>query len=362
MGQVRIDWRLKAILPVAAVLLAGLLSFVWVTFSFEASERQHVILVAAGGAVVICAVILVVLAVLIQRPLLELRHKIASLRDGDLNVTASFAGRNDAIGDLGNDFNEMVRQLRESREQLQLAHRTQMSRAEHLATLGELAAGLAHEIRNPLAGIAGVIDLIGNDLPESSPARDVWKDVKQELRHIQNILNDLLDYARPHPLEIHSANLNVTTERAVSMARQQVLSKPIQIELTTAENLPPVNHDPEQLQQVLMNLLLNAIQSIEVEGRIEVKLESQDDFAAIMVSDTGRGIDPSQLPNIFRPFFTTKRTGTGLGLSLAQRVMQAHGGRIEVTSSKAQGTRFTVLLPLEKEVEKEYSKQSGKYV
>ena len=114
LAQIRINWRLKAILPVAIVLLAGLLAFVWLTLSFELHERQKVILVAAGGALAICVVMLVILAVLIQRPLIELRQKISRLRDGDMTVTASFAAQNDELGDLGRDFNEMVRQLRKS--------------------------------------------------------------------------------------------------------------------------------------------------------------------------------------------------------------------------------------------------------
>ncbi len=116
LAQIRINWRLKAVLPVAGalLLLTGLLAFDWVTFSFNLSGRQKVIVIAAGGAVTVCAVMLVVLAVLIQRPLIELRHKIAQLRDGDLTVTASFARHNDELGDLGRDFNEMVRQLREN--------------------------------------------------------------------------------------------------------------------------------------------------------------------------------------------------------------------------------------------------------
>jgi two-component system NtrC family sensor kinase len=347
-AQVRIDWRLKTVLPVAAVLLAGLLVFVWVTLSITGPERQKVILVAAGGAVAICAAVLAGLAVIIRRPLIELQQKIAQLRDGDLDVTASFAGRNDEIGDLGRNFNEMVRQLRESREQIQEAHRTQMSRAEHLATLGELAAGLAHEIRNPLAGIAGVIEFIGRDLPASSPAREVWKEVQQETKHIQRILNDLLDYARPRAPELHAADLNSTAEYAVKLARQQVLSRPIEIEMLPAVDLPPVEHDPAQIQQVLLNLLLNAIQAIDGAGRVEVRLESRDGFALVTVTDTGHGIDPDQLPNIFRPFFTTKGKGTGLGLSLAQRIVQAHSGRIEVTSTRGKGTQFAVWLSLRK--------------
>ena len=346
MAGVRIDWRLKAVLPVAAVLLGGLLVFVWVTISMGGPERQKVILVAAGGAVAICAVMLVVLAVLFQRPLIELGQKIGLLRDGDLTVTASFADRNDEIGDLGRNFNEMVRQLKESRVMLQKIHETQMSRAEHLATLGELAAGLAHEIRNPLAGIAGVLEVIGHDLPESSPVREVWKEVQQEIRHIQRILSDLLDYARPHSPEFRVSDLNATVEHAVRLARQQVLSRPIEIAFVPMPHLPPVEHDTAQIQQMLLNLMLNAIQAIDGPGRVEILLDSKDGSALMSVSDTGRGIDPAQLPHIFRPFFTTKGKGTGLGLSLAHRIVETHGGRIEVESTRGKGTRFNIWLSL----------------
>lgn len=340
------NWRIKAVLPVAGVLLAGIVLFVWVTISFEDPERRAVILVAVAGAVAICAVLLVALALLIQRPLVELQQKIARLQSGDLSVSVGFAGRSDEIGQLGRDFNEMVRQLRQSREELEKLHRTQMSRAEHLATLGELAAGLAHEIRNPLAGIAGVIEIIGRDLPPSSPNREVLVEVQQEVLHIKRILSDLLDYARPKPPEFCVADLNATAEHAVSLARQQTLSRPIEIELQRADGMPPMAHDTGQIQQVLLNLLLNAIQAIPSEGRVRVELESQADFARVAVSDTGRGISPEHLPNIFRPFFTTKGQGTGLGLSLAHRIAEAHGGRIEVESQPGKGSRFVVWLPL----------------
>lgn len=335
-------------MPVAGVLLAGLLVFLWVTLSFEQSQRHAVILVAAAGAVAIGAVLLLVLAVLIQRPLVELQKKIAQVRAGDFSVSVGFAGRTDEIGELGRNFNAMVRELRETREELQRLHRTQMSRAEHLATLGELAAGLAHEIRNPLAGVAGVIDVIGRELPEGSPNREILKEVQGEVLHIKQILSELLDYARPKPPNFQPADLNATAEHAVALARQLTLSRPIEIKLAKAENLPPVEHDPMQIQQLLLNLMLNAIQAIGEAGRIDVILESRNSFAAITVSDTGRGIAPEHLPNIFRPFFTTKGQGTGLGLSLARRIAEDHGGRIEVVSQPGAGTRFTLLLPMEK--------------
>ena len=194
------------------------------------------------------------------------------MRQGDLNVEVNFAKRNDEIGDLGRDFNDMVRQLRESREEIQRLYRTQMSRAEHLATLGELATGLAHEIRNPLAGIAGVMEIVGRDLPESSPAREVLSEVQQEILQIKRILSDLLETARPKPPDFRPSDLNSTAEHAVSLARQQALSRPIEIKLSKAHELAPVEHDAGQIQQVLLNLLLNALQAIDDAGNIRVRL------------------------------------------------------------------------------------------
>jgi signal transduction histidine kinase len=347
LSSVRFNWQLKAILPVAFVLLAGLLLFTLATVSLRDPERHAVLIVAGVGAIVICAVSIIALAHFVQRPMVELQEKIAQVSEGNLDVAVSFAKRNDEIGDLGRNFNHMLQQLRESREEIDTLHRTQMSRAEHLATLGELAAGLAHEIRNPLAGIAGVMEIIGRDLPSTSPARAVVKDVRLEVAQINRILTDLLETARPHPPQICRSNLNTTVEHAVMLARQQVFSKPIKIELQHAADLAEVEHDSDQIHQVLLNLLLNAVQATDGAGTVRVDIGSRGDFATVDVSDTGRGISPRNLPNIFRPFFTTKGNGTGLGLSLARRIVEEHQGRIEVSSVEGKGSKFTVLLPFQ---------------
>jgi signal transduction histidine kinase len=328
------------------VLLNGLILFVLATVSLQQTERHAVLLVASSGAVAICAVMILVLAVLIHRPVRELQEKIARVGTGELDSEVKFANRNDEIGDLGRNFNQMVRQLRDSRDEIQRLHQTQMSRAEHLATMGELAAGLAHEIRNPLAGIAGVIEIIGRDLPASSPARAVVKEVRQEVMQINRIVSDLLECARPKPPETRLSDINATVEHAVMFARQQALSKSIDIEFR--HDLLPleVEHDSNQVNQVLLNLLLNSIQSIDHSGKITVTVERHDGVAAIAISDTGRGIAPEHLPHIFRPFYTTKGNGTGLGLSLARRIVEEHGGRIEVSSTLGHGSTFIVFLPL----------------
>ncbi len=347
LSSVRVNWQIKALLPVVFVLLAGLLLFIVATVSFRDPERHAVLIVAGAGAVVICGVSIGALAYFIQRPMVELQEKIELVSEGNLDVAVSFSKRNDEIGDLGRNFNHMLQQLRESREEIETLHRTQMSRAEHLATLGELAAGLAHEIRNPLAGIAGVIEIIGRDLPSTSPARAVVKDVRQEITQINRILTDLLETARPHPPQVCVSNLNTTVEHAVMLARQQVLSKPIKIELQQAPDLTEVEHDSDQIHQVLLNLLLNAVQAMDSAGAgmVRVEIGSRGDYASVIVSDTGRGIPAQNIPNIFRPFYTTKGNGTGLGLSLARRIVEEHHGRIEVSSVVGKGSKFTVLLP-----------------
>ena len=345
LSSVRVNWQLKAILPVGLVLLAGLLLFTLATVSLRDPDRHAVLIVAGAGAVAICAVSMFVLAYLIQRPMVELQAKMQQVSEGNLDVAVTFSQRNDEIGDLGRNFNHMMQQLRESRDEIERLHRTQMSRAEHLATLGELATGLAHEIRNPLAGIAGVIEIVGRDLPATSPARAVVKDVRLEITRISRTLTDLLETARPRRPEIRRSNLNTTVEHAVMLARQQVLSRPIKIELQRAPHLPEVEHDSDQIHQVLLNLLLNAVQAMDGAGKVCVEIDTRDGYASVVVSDTGRGISPQNLPNIFRPFYTTKGDGTGLGLSLARRIVEDHHGRIEVSSVVGNGSKFTVLLP-----------------
>ncbi len=343
--RMRMNWQIKTLLPVVLALLNGLLLFIAASASFADPERHSILIIAVIGALAICAVLIVTLALVVRRPMLELQQKIQRVSDGDLNATVSFSQRNDDIGDLGRNFNTMVRQLRENRKEIERLHRTQMTRAEHAATLGELAAGLAHEIRNPLAGIAGVMDIVGRDLPPSSPAMNVLADVREEVLRINRIVSDLLETARPKPPVFQLADLNATAEHAVMVARQQTLGKPIKLQCMKAIGLPPVEHDPGQIHQVLLNLLLNAIQALDGPGSVTVTVDMLGHEAQIEVADTGPGIPPETLPNIFRPFFTTKGHGTGLGLSLAKRIVEDHGGQLTVTSTVGHGSAFLLQLP-----------------
>jgi signal transduction histidine kinase len=347
-----ISWQLKAVLPVVAVLLLGLLTFQGVLLTLEIPHGRWILIVAAAGAVAICGVLLAVLVILVERPLRELKTTIERVRSGDLSARVKFARRDDDIGELGRQFNQMVEQLEKNQHEIERLHEREMARAEHLATIGELAAGLAHEIRNPLAGIAGVMDVIGKELPKDSTSLAVLPEVMNEIKHIQLILNDLLAYAKPRSPVFRQADLGETVEQAVLLAKQQVRTRPIMIAFETPSNPVEIHHDPAQVQQVVLNLLLNAIQAIAGEGSVEVKIEKEGGYALIRVKDTGRGISHEALGKIFKPFFTTRKEGTGLGLSLAKGVVDAHGGRIEVKSEIGKGSEFRVSLPVEESTRK----------
>jgi hypothetical protein len=234
----------------------------------------------------------------------------------------------------------------------QRVHDAEMVHAEHLATLGELAAGVAHEIRNPLAGIAGAIEIITKEFPADHPDREVLEDLRQEVRRIEKTLDDLLVYARPKPPLFGRANLKETVARTLQLARQQTGNKKVDFSIQIPASLPPFLVDSEQLHQVLLNLVLNGIQAIELEGRISIEAKACEadgpnlpGYIEIAVSDTGAGIPAEHLERIFRPFYTTKRGGTGLGLSLCRRILVAHGGALSAESQLKQGSRFTIRLP-----------------
>jgi two-component system, NtrC family, sensor kinase len=343
-----IRWQWKVFIPIIAVLSLSIVAIYAVLRTQHASEVQWILFAAVSCAILLSFVLLSVLSVLIDRPLEELMQTIAQVRKGDLAARVEFAKRKDEVGRLGQQFNEMIQQLDENRREIERFHKREMARAEHLATLGELAAGLAHEIRNPLAGIAGVVEIMTKELPAQSPSRAVIDEVHREILHIQAILNDLLSYSRPRPPNFHVANLNTTVEQAVELSRQQVRNKPIEVKFVPNPSLPPVEHDPALIQQVILNLLLNGIQAISGPGEVRAELLQDREMVFVQVADTGRGISAEALPKIFKPFFTTRKEGTGLGLSLANGIVQSHGGRIEVTSTAGKGAQFKVVLPVQR--------------
>ena len=234
----------------------------------------------------------------------------------------------------------------------------ELGRAAQLSLVGELAAGLAHEVKNPLAGIQGAVDILIRRRDAHDPEREALVGVRQEVERIDNIVRALLDRARPRLVTARPNSLTEVARRAVNLARAQMASGSagghrvnIHFEAPADPIVAPV--DAAQIEDAVLNLIINAIEATDGDGHVWVRLsrslndaagDSQEE-AIIEVSDNGRGISETDLGRIFTPFFTSRPGGTGLGLPAVRRITRAHGGRIEVKSSPGQGATFTIHLP-----------------
>jgi PAS domain S-box-containing protein len=237
---------------------------------------------------------------------------------------------------------------------------TELQQAAQLSLVGELAAGLAHEIKNPLAGIQGTVDILIRRRDANDPETEALKAIRHEVERIDGTVRALLDRARPRALSLARTSLTELVWRAVGMARSQAIGAVarghrVRIEFEPpSEDIEPVA-DASQIEDAVLNLIINAIEAIRGDGRIAVSIrraasESEAEFdeeAVIEVVDNGGGIYEEDLARIFHPFFTTTKGGTGLGLPAVRRIVRAHGGRVEAKSTPGEGSTFTIYLPLD---------------
>jgi len=215
-----------------------------------------------------------------------------------------------------------------------------------------MAAGLAHEIRNPLGSIQGVAELLGDDAPAGSRKRELFDVLRKESKRLGTVVDDFLNFARPRPLTLAPVDISAVVERSVAQMQIDAGARSIAIDTRLAPQLPRVQADAELLHQVFLNLLLNAIAASPDHGRIEVTTagmsRNSQTAVAITVHDWGMGIPEDALPRVFDPFFTTRETGTGLGLSISHTIVTDHGGSIEIESTPDNGCAVTVTLPVTK--------------
>lgn len=230
----------------------------------------------------------------------------------------------------------------------------EQARLEQVARLGEMVAGLAHEIKNPLAGIQGAVDILIQRRPTNDPERKVLEDVRHEVNRIDNAMHVLLNRARPRQFNFQPCSLSETVQRAVGLGQAIAASATkgrVKINFSAPADPVVLLIDANQVEDAVLNLILNALDAIEGPGEINISVANDNvhnnhvPYAKVLVSDTGRGIPPENLQRIFNPFFTTNPQGTGLGLPAVRRIMRAHGGRVEVFSTLGQGTSFLLSLP-----------------
>lgn len=224
----------------------------------------------------------------------------------------------------------------------------QVRRNERLTALGNLAAGVAHEIRNPLSSIKGFATYLAGKITGEGPDKEAAKVMIQEVDRLNRVVSELLEFARPGEMRLKSGNINDVVERTLRLAGSDASAKGISAHFTRDDSLPLVPVDAERLTQALLNLFLNAIQAMERGGSLEVSasLDRETGRLGVRIADTGRGMSPEMLSGIFNPYFTTKPSGTGLGLAIVHRIVEGHNGEIKVESQPGKGTTFTLLLPL----------------
>ena len=229
----------------------------------------------------------------------------------------------------------------------------EVQRNERLTALGNLAAGVAHEIRNPLSSIKGLASFLASKMTPGGAEEDAAKTMAFEVNRLNRVVSALLQFARPSAIALTSTDINDVIIRALRLADSDISSRGITVRFKPDTEFPPVNINAERMTQALLNLFLNAVQAMEQGGILGVRMEKKDDgMFAIVVTDTGKGMDKKTLAAIFTPYFTTKGAGTGLGLPIVHQIVEGHAGKISVASTPGVGSVFTMLLPLHKGQEK----------
>lgn len=298
---------------------------------------------------VLAACIWLIVWVFVHRPLNQLMSAMERVGEGNLKVAMTPCGSREwrVVSDR---FNRMVQELREDKETIEQLHHAQLSHADRLASLGELSAGLAHEINNPLASIKGAVQVMRDGM-ENPAHKETLTRIDGELTRMTKTINNLLNYARPQPLQARETDLSEVLDNAFFLVGKPMEEKRIEIDKRIPKGLPMLRLDREQMTQVFVNLFLNAIQAMSFGGRLGVNVKAVQGLTEVRVSDTGPGIPPEHFQKIFEPFFTTKSKGTGLGLAIARRIVKAHGGELSVDRRPEGGTVFKVQLPVSPEAE-----------
>ncbi|GAB3758965.1 ATP-binding protein [Ramlibacter monticola] len=356
------------------------LGVVDITYSLDQANEHlttHVVrmmLVSLGFVLLVSVSVGWLLRRLIYRPLRDLARGSERIASGDFDQAIPVRSA-DEFGQLARSTNTMMAALKKSRQELEdwvatlgekVKERTEelrlaeaeVARGEKLAAIGQLAAGIAHELNNPLTGVLTFTSLMRQKAPAGSQDAEDLDLVIRETRRCASIIRRLLDFAREKPPEKAEVDLNEIARETVRFVERSAALQQVQITLEADPGLPRLHADADLLKQVLMNILVNAQQAIPAAGRVTVRtrlhparklpLRDPQPVVEIAISDTGCGIDKANLQRIFEPFYTSKEVGkgTGLGLSVSYGIVKAHGGEIEVESTVGAGSTFHVFLPV----------------
>jgi len=301
------------------------------------------LILLALGLLIVAAIVSLIWATQMTRSLSQLTHAAQEIGHGHFDVQVAVPSR-DEMGQLAGSFNQMASELHDRELALREAQ-AQLIQSEKMAAFGQLGAGIAHEVKNPLAGIQGMIQLTSRSLPADHPLLETFAILEKETKRCRTIIDSLLKFARQENLQPEPIALAEVVADTKAILHHELSLHKITLETAVPEDLPLIHGSANQIQQVLMNLILNAEQAMESRGQgaVEIKAARQgDSLIELYVQDDGPGIPRAVQARIFEPFFTTKAPGkgTGLGLAVTFGIMRAHRGTIRVESEEGQGTKF----------------------
>lgn len=330
------------------------------------SSQKVILLYIFMDTLILVIVGLVLLSRIVVKPIHGLLHLTAGYKEGDA-VPAVDEGSRNEIGELSRSLHNMLRRLDDNKKELR-AHiaslenanrelrqaQEEIIRSEKLASVGRLAAGIAHEIGNPIGIILGYLDLLRSEDTGEEDKRDFLNRIESEITRVNRIIKELLEFSRPSSGETMKTHIHDALENTVSMLEPQPMMEGVQRRLELRASRDVVRANPNQLQQVFLNILMNSADALAEndnrgEGKtIVIRSENSGDTIRLFFSDNGPGIAPGDLAHIFDPFFTTKEPGkgTGLGLAVCYRIIESLGGTIQAESEPGRGTTITMGLPL----------------
>ncbi len=281
----------------------------------------------------------------VRAPLSRVISAMKKVEEGNLDARVNLISR-DELGRVARTFNSMVETLRKNKEDLEILHQRELERTQKMATLGELAEAIAHEIRNPLAGVSASVKIIREGLEKDDPRTKVFDEIHFQTDRIEKIVSNLLQFSRTSTPQFSFFNIHEVLEKTLRLFSFQFRDQWINIEKDFQSDLPQIYADIDQIQHVLMNLVLNAIQSMPEGGKLRftTSFQPEDGMVHLSVVDTGKGISEEILPKVFKPFFSTKSKGAGLGLAIVERIVHENGGKVAIFSKVGVGTSVEILL------------------
>ena len=339
------------LLEVRTVMMDGeeFLGTVAVGFSLEPIERQ--VRDVAGRAALVALVLMlgnsIMTALYVETlisPIINLNQTMKRAGEGDLSVRAP-TRHGDEVAELADVFNRMMDELEAAREREEL-QRAQLAHTEKMAAVGTLAAGVAHEVNNPLAGVLASIENMRNSPDDEEMRNRYLKLIADGLKRIERTVANLLNFARPREIVLEPTSINHNLRHVVELVAYQLRAAGIEVKMDLDENPALVEADHFQMEQLFLNLVLNALDAMKSGGKLFLRTRVRGGKVIAEIRDTGHGIPAEIRDRIFDPFFTTREIGegTGLGLAVSGSIVAAHGGRIELETTVGRGTAFRVIM------------------